>query len=112
MAAIESTSCDWLLSIRIPTIELRDALITDVAEGVRAAGRPKVVAVRMIGVVEDRVVPALTMHIRTRSAISGAQAEALGTQTLHQHASRLDLTDITVSVVRPLSPDEPSGGKS
>jgi hypothetical protein len=53
VATLDSASRDWLLSILVPTIELRDALITDVADGVQALTAAPIVAVRMIGVVED-----------------------------------------------------------
>ena len=107
MATVEPAR-DWLFSIGIPTFELRDRLITDVADSVSAATKPPVVAVRMIGVVDNTPQPMLEMHIRTRTAISHADAEAVAMLMLRRHASRLDLSGLTVTVVGPISPDEPS----
>jgi len=99
---------DWLLSILVPTIELRDALITDVADSVEALTEPPIVAVRLIEVVDDAQDPTLTMHIRSRAAISGEQAKAVTTEMLHRYASRLDLSAASVTVTERPSPDEPS----
>src|SRR5260370_22582838 len=103
----EGDSRDWLLSILVPTIELRDALITDVADAVQALTEAPILAVRMIGVVDDALEPTLNMHIRSRTAISGKQAQAVTTETLHRYAYRLDLSGVTVTLTRPQSPDEP-----
>ncbi len=104
----EGDSRDWLLSILVPTIELRDALITDVADAVQALTEAPILAVRMIGVVDDALEPTLNMHIRSRTAISGKQAQAVTTETLHRYAYRLDLSGVTVTVTGRQSPDEPS----
>src|SRR5260370_35114871 len=87
----EGDSRDWLLSILVPTIELRDALITDVADAVQALTEAPILAVRMIGVVDDALEPTLNMHIRSSTAISGKQAQAVTTETLHGYAYPLDL---------------------
>ena len=108
MATPDTASHDWLLSILVPTIELRDALITDVADSVQALTEPPILAVRMVRVVDDAQEPTLTMHIRTRTAISGEQAKAVITETLHRYASRLDLSAVTVTVRGRPSSDEPS----
>jgi H+/Cl- antiporter ClcA len=108
VAAIEGSSRDWLLSIQIPTVELRDALITEVAGGVSALTAAPVVGVRMIATVMDAGEPMLEMHIRTKAAIHSATAKAVAMETLHLYASSLDLSEVTVGVMRPLAPDEPS----
>jgi hypothetical protein len=105
----ESASRDWTLSILVPTIELRDALITDVVHTIveRLTETP-IVAVRLIGVVDEAQKPTLTMHIRSTTAISGEQAEAVTSETLHRYASGLDLSGVKVKVTGQPSPDEPS----
>jgi hypothetical protein len=80
----DSSSRDWLLSIVVPTTELRDALITDVADGVQALTEAPILAVRMIRVVDDAQEPTLNMHIRSRTAISGEQAEEVTAETLRR----------------------------
>jgi hypothetical protein len=107
MGAVHSESRDWLVWIHVPSMEFRDALITDVAYS-RQGGHPPFAAVRMIGVVDDTAEPTLEIHIRTRMAIPAPEAEQVATQALRAHASRLDLSAVTVTVVRPMSPDEPS----
>jgi hypothetical protein len=104
----DGESRDWLLSILVPSLELRDALITDINDGVLALTEAPVLAVRMIGVVDDAPEPTLAMHIRSRAAISSEQAKAVTTETLHLYASRLDLSGVTVTVTGRPSPDEPS----
>jgi hypothetical protein len=104
----ESASRDWMLSVLIPTIELRDALITDVVHTIRALTETPIVAVRLIAVVDDAEKPTLTMHIRSRTAISGEQAEAVTSETLRRYASRLDLSGVKVKFTGQPSPDEPS----
>jgi hypothetical protein len=99
---------DWLLSILVPTIELRDALITDVADSMEALTEAPIVAVRLIQVVDDAQEPTLTMHIRSRTPISGEQAKTVTTEMLHRYASRLDLSALSVTVTGQPSPDEPS----
>lgn len=98
VATPDSASRDWSLSILVPTIELRDELITDVAHSVQALTEAPIVAVRLIAVVDDALEPTLTMHIRSRTAISGEQARVVTTELLHRYASRLDLSAVTVSV--------------
>lgn len=97
-----------MLSILVPTIELRDALITDVVHTIRARTERPIVAVRLIAVVDDAQKPTLTMHIRSRTAMSGEQAEAVTSETLRRYASRLDLSGVNVKVTGQPSPDEPS----
>jgi hypothetical protein len=48
-----------LLSILVPTIELRDALITDVADSMEALTEEPIVAVRLIRVVDNAQEPTL-----------------------------------------------------
>ena len=110
MATPDGASRDWLLSILVPTFELRDALITDVADSVQALTEPPILAVRMIQVVDDAQEPTLTMHIRSKTAISSEQAKAATTETLHRYASRLDLSRVTVVVTGRPSTDELSMG--
>ena len=98
VATLNSASRDWMLSILVPTIELRDALITDVVHTIRAVTETPIVAVRLIAVVDDAEKPTLTMHIRSRTAISGEQAEAVTSETLRRYASRLDLSGVKVTV--------------
>jgi hypothetical protein len=105
---LDSAGRDWLLSILVPTTELRDALIADVVDGVQALTEAPIVRVRMIGVVDDAQEPTLTMHIRSRTPISGEQAEAVTTETLRRYAPRLDLSAVKVTVTGRPSPDEPS----
>jgi hypothetical protein len=104
----ESASRDWMLSILVPTIELRDALITDVVRTIRGVTERPIVAVRLMAVVDDAEEPTLTMHIRSRTAISGEQAEVVTSETLRRYASRLDLSGVKVKVTGQPSPDEPS----
>ena len=108
MATLNSANRDWLLEILVPTIALRDALITDVADGVSSVTEPPTVAVRMIEVVLGAERPTLRMHLRSVTAIAGAEAETVATETIHQYASRLDLSAVTVTVIGQPSPDEPS----
>jgi hypothetical protein len=99
---------DWLLSILLPTIELRDALITDVAHSIEALTETPIVAVRLIEVVDDAREPTLTMHIRSRAPISDEQAQAVTAEMLHRYASQLDLSAVSVTVTGRPSPEEPS----
>jgi hypothetical protein len=108
VATLDSTSRDWLLSILVPTIELRDALITDVAYGIEALTEVPIVALRLIAVVDDAQDPTLSMHIRSRTAISGEQAQVVTLETLRRYASQLDLSGVEVTVTGRPSPDEPS----
>jgi phage baseplate assembly protein W len=97
-----------MLSILVPTIELRDALITDIVSTIRGVSERPIVAVRLIGVVDDAEEPTLTMHIRSRTAITRERAEAVTSETLRRYAPRLDLSGVKVKVIGQPSPDEPS----
>jgi hypothetical protein len=108
MADLNSADRDWLVEILGPTIALRDALITDVADGVSSVTEPPTVAVRMIEVVLGAERPTLRMHLRSWTAMTGDQAETVAMETIHKYASRLDLSAVTVTVIGQPSPDEPS----
>lgn len=108
MAGPESAGRDWMLSILVPTIELRDALGADLANGIKARTKAPIVSVRLIAVVHDGGEPTLTMHIRSRTAISGEQAKAVTSETLRRLAPRLDLSGVKVTVTGQPAPDEPS----
>ena len=108
MAALNSANRDWLLEILVPTIALRDALITDVADGVSSVTEPPIVAVRMIEVVLGAERPTLRMHLRSVTAITGAQAETVAMEKIHDYASSLDLSAMTITILGQPSPDEPS----
>jgi hypothetical protein len=87
-----------LLQIGFSTPDLRDSLIADVASGVAALTEPPAVSIRGIEAVDMESGPALNLHIRTRGAISAAEAKETAQAELRQYAADLDLAGLSVEV--------------
>jgi hypothetical protein len=92
------TSREWLLQIELPSQGLRDSLIADVASGVAALTSTPAVSIRGIEMVDVESGPALNLHIRTRGAISAAEAKETAQAELRQYAAALDLSGMSVEV--------------
>jgi hypothetical protein len=90
--------CNWHFVIRLPTIDLSDALITEVASSVRLLADPPAVRVQLIEVLDDATYPSVSMQLRLQTAVSATDAKVLVTETLLRHAPTLDPAGMHVMV--------------
>jgi hypothetical protein len=73
--------CNWHFVIRLPTIDLRDALFTEVASSVRLLADPPAVPVQLIEVFDHATYPSLGLQLRLHTAVSATDAKVLVTET-------------------------------
>lgn len=83
--------------IRVPSVDLRDALINDVASNTRALTEPPAVSIRNIEVMDDADQPSLALH-RARTAVPATEAWAVAQRTLTTYAPNLDLSGVKIIV--------------
>ncbi len=89
-------SRNWLFIIRLPTIDLRDALITEVASSVRSLTEPPEISVRLIEVLDDAADPTLGLQLRFRMGVSADEAKGRAIETIVGYAATLDLSGMDV----------------